>query len=254
MRIRLSSGIIFGQKPYQIQTIDGLENPAMRNGSAVYSGADGGYMVSQYYGHRTITIKGFFIGCVSELRRELLSQLYMRYNSKITIEDFNKDCWYTEGYVTDIKTQLKSPRKGEYQITLLCPDPLLYPAETILSSAPEVISEELAVNGDTTLLRHGDSDAFPIITLTGEFTNPIISLGEYAFGLGLTTDDSSIITIDMKSRTVKANTGDSLAEYRLVDSRWLHLGLGANTITITTENPSDTGTANLTYSAGYRGI
>lgn len=254
MRIRLTSGLILGQAPYQIQTIDGLETPAIRNSNAVYAGADGGYMISQYYGHRTITIKGFFHGCVSDLRQELLSRLYMRYYSKITIEDFNGDCWIIEGYVSDIKTQLKSPKVGEYQLTLICPDPLLHPTESFLSESPTIIEEELTVNGDTTILRHGDSDVCPIITLTGEFTNPVIILGDYAFGLNLTTDNSSIITIDMKNRTVKSNDGTSLAEYRLVDSRWLHLGLGANTITIETEDESDTGTAELTYSAGYRGI
>lgn len=254
MRIRLSSGITFGSGDYQIQTIDGLETPAIRNGNALYAGADGGYMVSQYYGHRTIVIKGFFGGCVSDLRKALLSKLYMRYYTGITIEDFNGDYWFTQGYVTDIKCQLKSPKVGEYQITLLCPDPLLYPAQTFLSNSPVVIEEALTVNGDTTILRHGDSDAFPVITLTGEFTNPVISIGDYAFGLNLTTDNSSIITIDMKNRTVKADDGTSLAEYRLVDSRWLHLGLGANTITVETENSSDTGTAELSYSAGYRGI
>ena len=254
MRIRLSNGIIFGQSPYEITSIDGLETPAIRNGNALYAGADGGYMVSQYYGHRTITLKGFFAGCVSDLRKTLLSNLYMRYYTGITIEDFEGDYYFTQGYVSDIKTTLKSSNAGEYQITLLCPDPLLYPAQTFLSSSPVVIEENLAVNDDTTILRHGDSDVFPIITLTGEFTNPVVTIGDYAFGLNLTTDNSSIITIDMKNRTVKADDGTSLAEYRLVDSRWLHLGLGANTITIETENNSDTGTAKLTYSAGYRGI
>lgn len=256
MRIRFSNGLQFGSgSPYQIQSpLQGLDTPKIRNGEATYAGADGGYMISQYYGSRTITIKGFFHGCVSDLRQQLLSQLYMRYYMGIVIEDFNKDCWFTQGYIIDVKCDITSPTTGQYQISVLCPDPLLYPAENFLASGPEIITENLAVNGDTTILRHGDSDVFPTITLTGEFTNPIITIGDYAFGLNLTTDESSIITINMKSRTVFAQDGTSLAPYRLVDSRWLHLDNGANTITIETESPSDTGAAQLTYSAGYRGI
>ena len=117
-----------------------------------------------------------------------------------------------------------------------------------------MIENNLTVNGETVILRQGDSDVSPIIELTGEFTNPVITIGNAAFGLGLTTDNSSKITIDMKNKTVKALDGTSLAEYRLIDSKWLHLSQGANEIIIETENNSDTGIAKLKYSAGYRGI
>ena len=254
MRIRFSTGLILGQPPYQIQTIDGLETPAIRNGNALYAGADGGFMVSQYYGYRTIVIKGFFAGCVSDLRKTLLSNLPMRYYMGTVIEDFNGDYWFSQNYVSDIKCQLKSPKVGEYQITLLCPDPILYKCSSWNANAPEEIEVALVVNGDKTILRQGDADAFPVIELNGEFTNPIITLGDYAFGLNLTTDSSSKITIDMKSRRVYASDGTSLAADRLIDSRWLFLSNGANTITITTEDNNDSGTAKLIYSAGYRGI
>ena len=244
MRIRFGNGLVFGSGDYQLQSpISGLDTPAIRNGSGLYAGVDGGYMISQYYGHRTITLKGFFSGCVSELRQNLLSKLYMRYYMPVTIEDYDGNYWFTRGYITDIKCDITSPKVGQYQITVLCPDPLLYSCDSFTSDTPSVIEHNLTVNGDTTILRQGDCDNFPVITLTGEFTNPIITIGNYAFGLGLTTDSSSKITIDMKNRTVRALDGTSLAEYRLTDSRWLYLGQGANTITLETENPSDMGTA-----------
>ena len=259
LRIRFGNGLILGGSDYQLKSpITGLDTPAVRNGNAVYAGADGGYMISQYYGHRTIVLKGFFIGnCqdkTDELRKELISKCYFRYNMSVVIEDLQDNYWFTQGYITDLKCDLTSPKVGEYQMTVLCPDPLIYPCANFTSEFPTVIEKTLTVNGDTTVLRQGDCDAYPVITLTGEFTNPIITIGNYAFGLGLTTDNTSIIRIDMKNRTVKASDGTSLAEYRLIDSRWLYLGQGANTINVETENDNDTGTAKLTYSAGYRGI
>ena len=259
LRIRFGNGLILGGSDYQLKSpITGLDTPAVRNGNAVYSGADGGYMVSQYYGHRTIVLKGFFIGnCqdrTDELRKDLIANCYFRYYMPVVVEDLKNNYWFTQGYITDLKCDITSPKVGEFQMTILCPDPLIYPCEAFTSASPTVIEKNLTVNGETTILRIGDCDALPVITLTGEFTNPIITIGDYAFGLGLTTDSSSVITIDMKRRTVQALDGTSLAEYRLVDSRWLYLGRGANTIIIETENNSDTGTAKLTYSAGYRGI
>lgn len=255
MRIRFSNGLVFGSGEYQlVPPIQGLDTPAMRNGNSVYAGVDGGYMISQYYGMRTIVLKGFFMGCVADLRQNLLSKLYMRYYMPVTIEDNNKQCWHTDAYISDIKCDYTSPTAGEFQITLLCPDPLFYKASSFTSDTPVVIENNLTVNGETVILRQGDSDVSPIIELTGEFTNPVITIGSAAFGLGLTTDNSSKITIDMKNKTVKALDGTSLAEYRLIDSKWLHLSQGANEIIIETENNSDTGTAKLKYSAGYRGI
>ena len=259
LRIKFGNGLILGQAPYQLQSpIEGLDTPAIRNGNGLYAGADGGFMVSQYYGYRTIVLKGFFIGdcaeTTDELRKGLLSSLYMRYYSPIVIEDLADNYWFTQAYITDIKCALTSLKAGEYQITLLCPDPILYKCSSWNANAPEEIEVALVVNGDKTILREGDADAFPIIELNGEFTNPIITLGDYAFGLNLTTDSSSKITIDMKSRRVYASDGTSLAADRLIDSRWLFLSNGANTITITTEDNNDSGTAKLIYSAGYRGI
>lgn len=258
MRIRFSNGLVLGGGDYQVQTIEGLEAPEIRTGSGVYAGADGGFVVSQLYGLRTIIIKGFFLGNCAEqtntLRQELIRKLYMRYYSALTIEDFAEQCWITNGYVSDIKCSITSPYVGEYQLTVLCPDPLLYPCDSFLSSEPVKKQVGLTVNGETSILYEGDSDVFPIIKLTGEFTNPIVSLGDSSFGLNLTTDSSSEIVIDSKARTVLSGDGTSLADYRLVDSRWLHLASGVNTVVITTESPSDTGTGEMVYSAGYRGI
>jgi len=259
LRIRFSNGLILGGNEYKIQApITGLDTPSVRNTDATYTGMDGGYMISQYYGHRTLVVKGFFNDLCPDgfdaLRKGLISKCYLRYLMPIVVEDINDNYWFLSGYITDLKMDITSPKVGEYQITILCPDPLIYPTDSFTASVPTVIENNLTVNGDTTVLRQGDCDAYPVITLTGEFTEPIITIGSSSFGLDLTTDNTSKITIDMKNKTVKALDGTSLAEYRLVDSRWLHLGQGANTINIETASESDTGTAKLTYSAGYRGI
>ena len=259
LRIRFGNGLILGGDDYHLQApIQGLDTPAIRNGNAVYTGADGGYMISQYYGHRTIVLRGFFIGpCHSrtdELRKGLLNKLLMRYYSSIVIEDLDNNFWFTQGYITDVKCDITSPRVGEYQISILCPDPLIYPANSLTAEEPVKITTNLVRNGEKTVLRQGDCDAYPVITLTGKFTNPTIQIGDLVFSLNSTTTASSVITIDMKNRTVRNELGHSLASLRTTNSQWLYLAQGANTVALTTTSNADTGTATMVYSAGYRGI
>lgn len=251
-RIRFGNGLILGSGDYQLEPpVQGLETPEIRNGSGNYAGTDGGYFVSQLYGMRTITLKGFYGGCASELRRELLQRLYMRYYSPIVIEDFARDYWFTQAYVTDIKADLTSPKFGEFQITLTCPDPLLYRAESWQSTEPVSLRTALSAGQETTILRQGDSIAYPRFVLAGQKTDLEILINGERFALEGALTDTTII--DMKTRQVYSEDGTSLADMRTTDSKWLYLGDGANTIQVNAEDLSGVNWA-MFYSPGYRGI
>ena len=259
LRIKFNNGLVLGGGDYMIESpIQGLDTPKIRNADGVWTAMDGGYMLSQYYGQRTITVQGFFFdNCYENLdakRKFLLQHLYMRYKSPITIEDIGNNYFVTSGYITDVKAEITSITQGKYQITIQCPDPALYACSSWEDDSPTVITQNLAVNDETSMFRQGDMDARPIIILTGKFTNPIITIGENQFGLNVETTGSDKITIDMNARTVVDKDGQSIIGDRMLSSKWLYLGEGSNIITIETDDNSDSGTAKLTYSAGYRGI
>lgn len=270
MRIRLDNGLVLGQAPYQIQSITGLDSPAVRNGSGVYAGADGGYMVSQYYGMRTVVVKGFFIGnCpaqIAQLRENLFSLMPLRYLFGVTIEDFAQNYWYCSGYITDIKCDVSAPRVGEYQVTFLCPDPLLYKASGWLNNG--AIQENQIVTltpGDSGVDKgvtsvfsvRGNCVIYPLIKVSGDLGLEwgFVLNGE-KFAMNSGTLPGEVAYIDMKNRrawvTVEENR--NLMGDILTDSVWLSLKPGANTFRAYAHEVTTNTTVEVIYSSGYRGI
>lgn len=123
-----------------ISNVEGLETAPYRNGTGDWSGADGGYISSQLFSARTITISGAYIDkearCdyTSNLgdpfdrlaRLHIRSRLPIRTKQYIRIFLDSGLTFITEGYCIDIKMDYNYVGYGEYQIVMYCPDPALY--------------------------------------------------------------------------------------------------------------------------------
>lgn len=123
-----------------ISNIEGIDTAPYRNGTGDWSGADGGYISSQLFSARTITISGTYIdkmaGCdfstVNNQPFDHIARLYIRsrlpIRSKKYIRIFLDSgmTFMTEGYCVDVKMDYTYVGYGEYQITMYCPDPALY--------------------------------------------------------------------------------------------------------------------------------
>lgn len=126
--------LIFGEtSDYHLSpSIDGLESPKIRTGDGLYAGRDYGFMSGHYYSYRTIVLKGFFIGnnCENtvQLSNTLFNYLRIRKTFPIVV-NMQDEQYYIEGYVMDVKSDYTSNKIGEFQITIACPDPVLYLAE-----------------------------------------------------------------------------------------------------------------------------
>ena len=96
--------ILGGDSAYKlVSPISGLSAPAIRTADGVYAGVDGGYVSSQLYGFRTITLTGFYQGKTCEdtdnLRLGLMNKLHIRQNYPIIITTFSGKNYYTEGFI-----------------------------------------------------------------------------------------------------------------------------------------------------------
>lgn len=123
-----------------ITKVEGLETAPYRNGTGDWSGTDGGYLSSQLYSARTITISGAYIDkrfrCSmadqSSDPFDHMARLYIRSRLPIRTKQYmrifldNGLTFLCQGYCTDIKMDYVNAEYGDYQITFYCPEPALY--------------------------------------------------------------------------------------------------------------------------------
>ena len=255
--IKIGELILGGNSQFQLSpAIEGLDSASFRTGDGLYAGRDGGYVAGHFYGHRTITLKGFYIGddCenAAQLRKILFSYLRVRYSLPIIINTAF-GLYRTDGFVTDIKSDIENLRAGEFQITLLCPDPAIYLADDF--GKVKWQETELTVGDVTTIGNDGDLESYPIITLVGNINNAQIinETTQQTLELDLTTNEpDDEIIINMESRFITLN-GTGINAYRTTNSTWWPLVREDNNIRVTLgENSS--ATATIKFKEGIAGI
>ncbi len=150
------NGLEFGNEKncIAIKSVQGLETPPIRNNVGDWSGRDGGYISSQLYSARIITIQGYYwdplYACDinSELRRKevvpglqyeddpysvrekMTNYLKIRQEYPIFIKFLTNRIMFTYGYLMDIKMDYDFVYTGEFQLTFYCPGYELSVAET----------------------------------------------------------------------------------------------------------------------------
>lgn len=268
-----------GNSKYQIEPgISGLSSAAIRTGDGVYSGADGAYVSSQLYGARTIIFTGFYLAnsCVEadELRLKLVTGLRIRYLFPIYITSFSQKHYFTEGYITDIKADIEGSRAGEFQITILCPDPMIYDGRDGTNQNSVWLEQPFYKEGaggfvidykqpvewkagqqSSIITNNGTMETYPILNLTGTFHSPTIrnlTTGRFITFSDLDIVDSTLL-IDMKNRVITLN-GVSRASYRTTDSTWWSLIPGENRLVLETTTDTDTDFGMIRYKQGYEGL
>lgn len=257
--------------------LSGLGKPPIRTGAGQFGGRDGGYVSSQYYGMRPVTIPGYYLGddCDdAEALRAQLNAIPIRKLLPIFVTTFTGQIYYFEGYIDDLKNDIEASTEGAFQIHLTCPDPYLYDAGDGTDPDSGWINQEfykVGGGGYTTpyalpvtwtpgqtpaqVENTGDIYIYPQLILTGKYTNPrITNLTTGAFiELEVTTAAGQVVVIDMKNRTITLD-GGSVAAYRTDDSAWWALQPGLNVVILETDSGGDEDTAVIRYRPGVEGI
>lgn len=239
MQIKIGSILyIGGDSPFRLAPpVQGLESPAIRIGDGLYAGRDGGFVSGHFYGHRTITINGFYIGAdceeASELRETLFGLLRIRYRHPIIITT-KLDNFLAEGFVSNVKADIESLVSGKFQITLLCPDPLLYqiPTPGNVESIYNSRRVDVVSSATTTINSASSVDTYPIITWTGTFPGFTITNTTTGKTFSIATNlPNGNTVIDFKRRTIMVGNTCYNAN-RAMNSEWWPLIPGENVITI----------------------
>lgn len=280
MRFKIGDEILLGgDSNYKlVSPISGLSAPSIRTSDGLRSGVDGGYISAQLYGFRTITLTGFYKGDTCEeadsLRLNLMNKLHIRRLYPVIITTFSGRNYFTEAYITDVKSDITMPIAGEFEITLVCPDPIIYDGGAGVSAASAILQQlfykekpggftipsTMPVQWQpgqaaTDVLNSGTVDTFPLLVLRGKLTNPkITNFTNNSFvKLAKTINAGQELRIDMKKRIITLD-GVSIANSRTVDSSWWKLERGVNRIVLTTDSTSDTDYGTILWKNGFEGI
>lgn len=270
MIIKIGDLQLGGESRYQIEPgIQGLDAASIRNGDGVYAGVDGAYMSSQLYGARNIVLTGFYVasscGEADTLRVNLCNVLSIRKLLPILITTFSGNMYYTEGYVSDLKADIDGARAGEFQVTLFCPDPILYKANENGIILQEKTLTTTGTTTNTSITNNGFVEVFPTFKATGYIPNFRVTntTTNMPFRVDLTKIVAgSIVEVDMQHRLVTetvptSTTIEDITNLRTTDSRWWSLVPGVNNITIgisISTGGSSIRTVEMTWKEGVRGI
>ncbi|WP_427007201.1 phage distal tail protein [Pseudarthrobacter sp. H2] len=258
---------------YLDEPIEGLGLPPIRTSSGNYSGRDGGYVGSQFYGMRLITLTGQFFGTPATLEttRRNLAAAVATSSVAMNITTNAGNQYLVNCNIDSLDMPiLRSINQAPFKISLIATDPTIYD-----NSASGLMSVTVnpargggitwpitwpitwaAGSQPTTVNNTGNVTIYPTITLINKMTNPSITnqtTGQFFTLTGLTTTAGDTLVIDMKNRTVLLN-GGSVLPFVTSSSSWWPLLPGNNSINLTTADGTDTTVATVSWRSGYRGI
>lgn len=283
-------GLLFGtnESEIQITRVTGLETPPIRNNYGPWSGKDGGYMSSQLYSGREITIEGFYTdtnaNCLLDddfrtdpysTREKLTNGLQIRQLYPIFFQLISGKIFYTEGYMIDFKMDFDNYKTGKYSVTFYCPyyelmtatefgnkesiwqESLLYKERYGGHLVPETIPVlfELGYHA-TTINYKGLIPSWPKITLKGPSNEPITILNATTnkyIRIHTTIVAGQTLVVDMAAREVTVN-GKSISMSIDENSDWWYLRPGENRIYLLTGENDDTFVANICWTNNYQGM
>ncbi|WP_425005739.1 phage distal tail protein [Mycolicibacterium sp. S3B2] len=265
---------------FLIQTpIEGLDGPNHRTNAYAKAGRDGQTISSQFYDARLVTFVGKVYGdTFAEFetnRKALIAATAISRDDngfpepiRVSFTTMAEQEYYFDAYFDKPELALEDPITGEFMVTAVCTDPFIYAQTGATSSAisppsgggweiPTILPFTSAASsgGSVTLNNAGSVTAWPIITLTGPLTTPVLTnttTGTY-LQLDYTIAMGDEVIIDMIGHTITLD-GASLISTKTAVSEWWGLEPGNNSVTLTTSSSSDEGSMTVAYNVPYIGV
>lgn len=258
----------------------GLEFPNVRFSPYDKPGEHGSILPSSFYSGRTITINGRISGNTPSQyllnRRTLTNILRILLTSLNTPTPLLLQFLTLDGlslqancFLSKMPTLTdRSLNHGLFTIELFAEDPYLYDQniQTNTINMPSgggatypviyPVTYAAKTGGQLTLNNAGDADTYPIITLYGPLTSPIINnvtLGT-TFVVNLTLNSGDVLVIDMAKKTMVLNGITNAMQYFNLNNTWLTLQPGNNLFSLSSSLSSDSGYMTVSFRNAYIGV
>lgn len=265
---------------FLLQPIEGLESPEYRIDQYDKPGEDGSVVSSNYYGGRVVTLRGKVHSDnkvqYSQLRQQLLAVCRLARDSNgypvPVLCEFTTpagDDYFFYAIPRKPRFRLEELTHGEFMISLIVERAGIYKSGLVSSgtvSLPAATGLTFPVTfpatfggttgGSVIIDNTGDLDAEPVLTLTGQLTNPYIlnaTTGKI-MQLNYTLAGGSTIVIDMLAKTILLNGTSPLLYTKTSDSDWWVLAPESNTIAFNSGSSGDTGTLQIEHYGTVGGV
>lgn len=258
--------------------IEGLEYPPVRQSIYDKPGEHGSNLSNVLYSGRTIIIVGSVFASTNTtyeaLRRALEGALRIVKNQftvpvPLTLYFTTTDslALQTDTFIKSFELKVTNVTNGKFRIELFAPDFPLYSQSQSVATLTRAsgggavypiiypIIYGASTGGQALVVNQGDAESYPVITLNGPITNPIIqnvTTGRY-LELDMTLNSGDQVVIDMKNKTIVLNGTQSVIGNKNSASQWWWLDPGNNTIRFFTSSGADTGNVQIAYRDAYIG-
>lgn len=260
------------------QPVQGLEGPNHRTNSFSRPGRHGATVSSQFYDARMITLQGTIGGTsfadFETNRKALIAATAINLDAngypvatRITFTMLDGASYYVDCFFDKPLMDLTAPTRCDFQVVATAANPFIFGSTQVTSSSisppsgggyvvPMIVPyiSAAATGGSVTLNNAGSEQAWPIITLTGPLTTPVVTnttTGKY-LQLSYTIATGDQVIIDMYAQTITLS-GASLIGTKTLASDWWGLVPGNNTISLTTTSSGDTGSMTVAFNPPYVG-
>lgn len=275
MIIKLNNFVINDRESrFYLDTVKGFAIPEIRTSSAVLTERDGGYVASQFYGMRKVSIQGRIFGEdeaeLEQKRKEIMAAVRQR---SIAIELITNagNSYLVNGHLTDSEMDFdRLINSSDFRFEFLCPDPVIYvnTGGTALSVQvgkqrgggyvfPYVLPVEWqSGSGEVTARNNGNTPVKPVIKFKGSMTDPTlinVTTGKLVQLSGFSAPEDSEVVIDTRTRSVLLNGGnifDKLSD----QSTFFSLQPGDNVFRLESASGADTVVAIVEWRNGFMGV
>lgn len=259
--------------------IVGTEAPAFSVSSYNRAGEDGIRIPTVYARERRYTlevvVKAATAATHATLRRALMAKMMPNRDTSDILQskvlrfvDYDGADYSVNVQVMSFTVGEQNSRISRFQLDLLGEDFAIYgttqnslaltPASPGGFSIPFSIPFSFSggVTGSGYATNGGTIDTYPLITLNGSLTNPIIhnvTLGKF-IQLQMTINNGSSVVIDMRNKTIVQGGVTSQISKMTDASDWWYLQPGANEISLVTSIAGEAGSAQLVWNDAYVGV
>lgn len=275
MIIKLNNFVINDRESrFYLDTVKGFAIPEIRTSSAVLTERDGGYIASQFYGMRKVSIQGRIFGEdeaeLEEKRKEIMAAVRQR---SIAIELITNagNSYLVNGHLTDSEMDFdRLINSSDFRFEFLCPDPVIYDNTDGTALSIQVGKQRgggyifpyvlpviwEAGSGEVTARNNGNTPVKPVIKFKGSMTDPTlinVTTGKLVQLSGFSAPEGSEVVIDTRTRSVLLNGGnifDKLSD----QSTFFSLQPGDNVFRLESASGADTVVATVEWRNGFMGV